>query len=80
MVVLILFIIAGVLVGLWLTDRASRRSSDERAVADSRANLERLGGIVTSVRRDELGRPRDVVGGHHDDGPAAGGGRGAGDG
>lgn len=55
--VLILLIMAVALVALWLGDRARRRSSDARAVADSRATLERLGGIVTSVRRDEPGPP-----------------------
>jgi hypothetical protein len=79
MVVLILFIIAGVLVGLWLADHVRRGSGDERAVADGRATLERLGGIITSLRRDELGRPQGIVGGHHDDDPVTGGGRDAGD-
>ena len=63
MAVLILLVVAVVLVALWLGDRAYRRSSDERAVADSRGTLERLGGIVTSVRRDEVRRPEGTTAG-----------------
>jgi hypothetical protein len=63
MAVLIPLIVAGALVALSLADRANRRSRDERAVAASRADLERLGDIVASVRRDVLGRPPATRGG-----------------
>jgi hypothetical protein len=58
MAVLIPLMVAGTLVALSLADRANRRSSDERAVAASRADLERLGDIVASVHRDVLDRPQ----------------------
>lgn len=63
MAVFILLMMAVALVALWLGDGAYRRSSDERAVAESRATLERLGGIVTSVRRDEVPRPEGTTAG-----------------
>jgi hypothetical protein len=63
MALFILLTMATALVALWLAGRANRRSSDERAVADSRATLERLGDIVTSVRRDEVRRPEGTTAG-----------------